>query len=101
MFSKRIAKNTKNIVNQAPDDPTNEEDVCKTIRVSKDFPERIIRVRYKLYPFLKSSNEEGRHSYLKYNRLMVDFKNIYMTMIMHNSLAACQEIGHKSRFRNC
>ena len=63
MFSKLIEKN-------APNNATN-EDVWKTIRVSEDFPECFIRVRYKLYPFLKSSIEEGRHSYLKYNRLMV------------------------------
>ena len=41
---------SKNIVNQAPDNPTNEEDVWKKIRISEDFPERVIRVRYKLYP---------------------------------------------------
>ena len=71
MFSKLITKKAE-IVNQAPDNPTNEEDVQRTIRVSEDFPERVIRVRYKLYPFLKSCFEEGRHSYLKYDRLMVD-----------------------------
>ena len=56
MFSKLIAKNAKNIVNQAPDNSTNEEDVWKTITVSENFPERVIRVRYKLYPFLKLHN---------------------------------------------
>ena len=67
-----LQKKAENIVNQAPDNRTNEEDVWKTIRISEDFPARVIRVRYKLYPFLKSSIEEGRHSYLKNNRLMVD-----------------------------
>ena len=33
---------------------------------------RNIRVRYKLYSFLKSCIEEGRQSYLKYDQLMVD-----------------------------
>ena len=59
-------------MNQAPDNPKNEEDVWKTITGNEDFLERVNRVRYKLYPFLKSSIEEGRHSYLKYNRLIVD-----------------------------
>ena len=55
-------------MNQAPDNPTNEEDVWKIICVSEDPTGRVIRVRYKLYPFLKSSIKEGRHSYLMYNR---------------------------------
>ena len=59
-------------MNQAPDNHTNEEDVWKTIRVRGYFLERIIRVRSKLNPFLKSSIEEGRNSHLKYNRLMAD-----------------------------
>ena len=48
----------KNIVNQAPYNPTN-EDVWRTICVSENFPEHVIRVRHKLYPFLKKSIEEG------------------------------------------
>ena len=59
-------------MNQAPDNPTNEEDVWRTICVSEDFPERVIRVRHKLYPYLKSSIEEGRHSYFEFDQLMVD-----------------------------
>ena len=55
-------------MNQVQDNPGNEELVWETIGVSEDFPERVIRVRYKLYPFLKSSIPEGRHSYLKYNQ---------------------------------
>ena len=62
----------KNIVSQAPDNPTNEEDVWKTIYVSEYFPESVIRVRSKLYPFLKSSIVDGRNSYLNYDRLMVN-----------------------------
>ena len=41
---KTYRENLKNTVNQAPDNPTN-EDVWKTIRVSEYFPERLIRVR--------------------------------------------------------
>ena len=48
---KAYCEKRKNIVNQAPDNPTDEEDAWNTTRVSKDFPERVIRVRYKLYPF--------------------------------------------------
>ena len=55
-------------MNQVPDNPANEKIVWETIGVSKDFPERVIRVRYKLYPFLKSGIAEGRHSYLKCNQ---------------------------------
>ena len=51
----------KNIMNQPPDNPTSKEDVWKTIRISDDFPEPVIRVRFKLYSFLKSSIEEERH----------------------------------------
>ena len=46
MFSKLIAKNAQNILNQAPDNPTNEDDLWKTIRVSEYFPERVFRVRF-------------------------------------------------------
>ena len=48
-------KRKKNTVNQAPDNPTNEEDVWKTITANGEFPERVIRERFKLHPFLKSS----------------------------------------------
>ena len=47
---KMYREKRKNIVNQAPDNPTN-EDVWKTICVSEYFLERVIRVRSKLYPF--------------------------------------------------
>ena len=45
-------------MNQAPDNPTN-EDVWKTICVSEYFHERVIIVRSKLCAFLKASIEEG------------------------------------------
>ena len=72
MFSKLIAKYEKNIVNQAPDNPKNEEDACKTIRASEYFPERVIRVRSRRHPFSILSIEEERNSYLKYDPLMID-----------------------------
>ena len=62
----------KNIVSQAQDNLSNEEDVWKTIYVSEYFPESVIRVRSKLYPFLKLSIEDRRNSYLNYDRLMVN-----------------------------
>ena len=64
---KTFREKRKNIVNQAPDNSSNEEDVWKIIRVSEDFPECVITVS-----FLKSSIEEGRNTYLKYDLLMVD-----------------------------
>ena len=60
---KTYRKKHKNIVNQAPDNPTNEEDVWKTIRVSKYFSECVIRVKPKLYPFLKRVLKKGELVY--------------------------------------
>ena len=60
---KTYRKKHKNIVNQAPDNPTNEEDVWKTIRVSEYFSECVIRVRPKLYPFLKRVLKKGELVY--------------------------------------
>lgn len=42
------------------------------IRVCEDFPKRVIKARSNLYPFLRSSIDSGRESYLKYDRLYVD-----------------------------
>ena len=72
---KRKAQN-----NAAPDgamaDPNGGDDephdIRRDIRVSEDFPERVIKVRTKLYPFLKSSLEKDYDAYLKYDRLIVD-----------------------------
>ena len=47
-------------------------DVRRVIRVSEDFPERVIKAQSKLYPFLKSSLENSREAFLKYDRLIVD-----------------------------
>ena len=99
MFSKLIAKNAKNIVNKAPDNPKNEEDACKTICASEYFPERVIRVRSKLHPFLNLSIEEERNSYLKYDRLMVDGQEY--TYGYDNARPALARIKrHRSRLRN-
>ena len=40
--NKTYHEKSKNIVNQAPDNPTNEKDEWKTIRVSEYFPEHVI-----------------------------------------------------------
>ena len=42
------------------------------IRVSEDFPERVVKVRSELYPFLKSSIEQGHDAYFRYDHLVVD-----------------------------
>ena len=42
------------------------------IRVCEDFPQRVIKARSNLYPFLRSSIDIGREAYLKYDRLYVD-----------------------------
>ena len=44
----------------------------ENIRVCEDFPQRVIKARSKLYPFLRSSIDNGREAYLKYDRLYVD-----------------------------
>ena len=41
---KAYCEKRKKNVNQAPDNPTNEEDVRKTNRVRENLPERVIRV---------------------------------------------------------
>ena len=48
---KAYCEKRKNIVNQPADNPSNQEDAWKTIHVCEDFPERVTRVRYKLYHF--------------------------------------------------
>ena len=42
------------------------------IRVSEDFPERVVKVRSELYPFLKSSIEQGHDVFFRYDHLVVD-----------------------------
>ena len=55
--------------NGGDDEP---HDIRRNIRVNEDFPERVIKVRTKLYPFLKSSFEKDYDAYLKYDRLIID-----------------------------
>ena len=52
----------------------NEERVDSGVqtRVCEDFPQRVIKARSNLYPFLRSSIDNGREAYLKYDRLYVD-----------------------------
>ena len=87
---KAYREKRKNILNQALNNPTYEEDVWKIIRVSEDFPERIIKVRYKLYPFLNLGIEEGRHWYLKYDRLMVDGQEYTVSLFSYAPLIKCK-----------
>ena len=43
---KTYREKRKNILNPAPDNTTNEDDLWKTIRVSEYFPGRVLRVRF-------------------------------------------------------
>ena len=56
---KTYREKRKNIEDQAPNNTTNGKDVWKTIRASEYFPERVIRVRPKLYPFLNRVLKKG------------------------------------------
>ena len=53
-------------------DTDEQPDTRRIIRVSEDFPERVMKARTKLYPFLKSSLEKEYDAYLRYDRLVVD-----------------------------
>ena len=54
-------------------DGDEQPDAHRNIRVSEDFPERVVKVRSELYPFLKSSIEQGHEDvFFRYDRLVVD-----------------------------
>ena len=47
-------------------------EITRQIRVSEDFPERVVKACSRLYSFLKSSLESGRQAFLRYDCLIVD-----------------------------
>ena len=49
-----------------------EPDAYSNIRVSEDYPERVVKARSDLYPFLQSSINQGHEVFLRYDRLIVD-----------------------------
>ena len=44
----------------------------RRIRVMEDFPERVVKARTKLFPFLKSCMNNEVNAYLRYDSLVVD-----------------------------
>ena len=44
----------------------------RPVRVSEDFPERVTKMRTKLFPFLKSCREAETTAYLRYDTLVVE-----------------------------
>ena len=53
------------------DNDGNNETVRRT-RVTEDFPERVVKARTKLFPFLKSCMDNEVNIYLRYDSLVVD-----------------------------
>ena len=55
---------------QASNDDINTDDSRKN-RVSKDFPQRVIKARSDLYPFLRSCINQDMDDFLRYDQLIV------------------------------
>ena len=70
----RLADNAQGLVgeNRNGNDGAEVPESRNNIRVSEDFPERVVKVRSELYPFLKSSIEQGHDAFFRYDHLVVD-----------------------------
>ena len=65
---KRKDENNDNV----NDDNDGNNETVRRIRVTEDFPERVVKARTKLFPFLKSCMDDEVNAYLRYDSLVVD-----------------------------
>ena len=65
---KRKDENNENV----NDDNDGNNKTVRRIRVTEDFPERVVKARTKLFPFLKSCMDDEVNAYLRYDSLVVD-----------------------------
>ena len=70
----RLADNAQGLMgkNRNDNDGAAVPETRNNIRVSEDFPERVVKVRSELYPFLKSSIEQGHDAFFRYDHLVVN-----------------------------
>ena len=69
----RLADNAQGLMggNRNGNDGAEVPESRNNIRVSEDFPERVVKVRSELYPFLKSSIEQGHDAFFRSTSMTV------------------------------